>query len=164
VTRTVVIRPRFARALARLAPSVERERRRAVARTIAALATAVELPAVQDTEALMPPIARRPDGLTIAERHPSRQAARKQGWDPDHLPSVDYVIGATTRPRTDSPGDGGTGTGHKMTVRTNVTPHWTHQPYGPRSSLRRVQWVPLHWRGPEGAPISVHATRIRPKK
>ena len=109
-------------------------------------------------------LTRRPDGLTIAERHPSRQAARKQGWDPDHLPSVDYVIGSTTRPRRDALGDGALGGGHKMTVRTHVEPHWTHQPFGPRSSLRRVQWVPLHWRGPVDAPVSVHATRVGPKK
>ena len=109
-------------------------------------------------------LTRRPDGLTIAARHPSRQAARKQGWDPDHLPSVDYVIGSTTRPRREADGDGSLGGGHKMTVRTHVEPHWTHQPHGPRSSLRRVQWIPLHWRGPVDAPISVHATRIVPKK
>lgn len=36
-----------------------------------------------------------------------------------------------------------------------VRGHWTHQAYGPRHSLRRVQWVPPYVKGPAGAPLVV---------
>ena len=31
--------------------------------------------------------------------------------------------------------------------------HWTHQPYGPKRSLRRLQWVAPFIRGPQEAPF-----------
>lgn len=40
-----------------------------------------------------------------------------------------------------------------LTRRHVVRGHWTHQPYGPSQSLRRVQWVDSYVRGPEGAPL-----------
>jgi hypothetical protein len=108
-------------------------------------------------------LVKRPDGLEIAERHPSRQAARKQGLNPNHVPSVEFVIGAemtlgSPRPGVES-GEGSEG-GRSMNVRTIVSPHWTHQVCGTGRSERRLQWIATHWRGPEDAPVSVHATRV----
>jgi hypothetical protein len=108
----------------------------------------------------------RPEGLAITERHPSRQSARKQGQNPDHIPAVEFVIGSELSLGTrrsggeDDEEPGGVDSGRSMKVRTLVTPHWTHQVCGPRGSERRLQWIPTHWRGPGDAPISVHATRV----
>jgi hypothetical protein len=44
------------------------------------------------------------------------------------------------------------------TVQVMVRGHYTHQPYGPRSSLRKVIWKQPFWRGPEAALI-----QTRPK-
>ena len=44
-------------------------------------------------------------------------------------------------------------TGRRLTTRHVVRGHWTHQPYGPARSLRRLQWVAPFIRGPEGAPF-----------
>jgi len=108
-------------------------------------------------------IVAKPTGLTITERHPSRAAARKQGLDPDRIPSVEWVIGSEiklgARAERGEEGDGAT-TGRKLKVRTARSPHWTHQPYGPRSSRRRLQWIATHWMGPEDAPVSVHAMKL----
>jgi hypothetical protein len=108
-------------------------------------------------------IARKPDGLTVTERRPSRQSARKQRLDPDRISTLEYVIGAERRlgvPSEPSEGGGDEVTGRSMKVRTIVSPHWTHQPVGPQRSQRRLQWIASHWKGPEGAPVSVHATRV----
>lgn len=43
--------------------------------------------------------------------------------------------------------------GRTLTRRHVVRGHWTHQPYGPARSLRRVQWIESYIRGPEGAPL-----------
>ena len=40
-------------------------------------------------------------------------------------------------------------TGRRLTTRHVVRGHWTHQPYGPKRSLRRLQWVAPFIRGPE---------------
>jgi hypothetical protein len=106
-------------------------------------------------------IAQKPDGLTVTERHPSHQAARKQGLNPDHIPAVEYVIGSEialgpNREPRESTGSSGSA----MRVRTVVSPHWTHQVCGTRGSQRRLQWIASHWRGPDDAPISVHAVRV----
>jgi hypothetical protein len=111
---------------------------------------------------------KRPDGLQIEERHPSRQAARKRGLNPEHVPGVEFVIGSEItlgagRAR-DEQGEAGEGegaeNGRSLKVRTIVSPHWTHQVCGPRRSERRLQWITFHWRGREDAPVSVHATRV----
>jgi hypothetical protein len=113
-------------------------------------------------------LVRRPVGVAIVERHPSRQAARKQGLNPDHIPSVEYVIGSeivlgSPRP-ADECADSSEGA-RSMKVRTIVGPHWTHQVCGAGRSERRLQWIATHWRGPEDAPVSVHAVRVLgPKK
>lgn len=44
-------------------------------------------------------------------------------------------------------------TGRRLTTRHVVRGHWTHQPYGPKRSLRRLQWVAPFIRGPEGSPF-----------
>jgi hypothetical protein len=109
-------------------------------------------------------LVKRPEGLKIDERHPSRQAARKQGLNPNHVPSVEFVIGseiALGAPRShDDEQEGGVDGGRSMMVRTIVSPHWTHQVCGPGRSERRLQWIATHWRGPDDAPVSVHATRV----
>lgn len=110
-------------------------------------------------------IVSRPTGLAVIERHPSRKAARKQGLDPDRIPSVEWIIGSGLELRARSgpaheDGSAEDSSDRRLKVRTVVTPHWTHQPYGPRSSLRRLQWIATHWKGPEDAPVSVHATRV----
>lgn len=44
-------------------------------------------------------------------------------------------------------------TGRRLTTRHVVRGHWTHQPYGPKRSLRRLQWVAPFIRGPQEAPF-----------
>ncbi len=49
-----------------------------------------------------------------------------------------------------------TGAGKKggpQTVQTLVRGHHKKQPFGPRSTLRKVIWREPFWRGPEDAPI-----------
>ena len=110
----------------------------------------------------------RPEGLTVTERRRSAKAARKRGRR--YYPGVEYVIGSA-RPlwkREEGAEDAGSPAPHvpqegwTLSVRTRVRGHWTHQVCGPRNSLRRVQWIRPHWRSPEGAPISAHATRFDP--
>jgi hypothetical protein len=43
----------------------------------------------------------------------------------------------------------------EMTVQSLIRGHWKRQPYGPKLSLRRRQWIEPYWRGPEDAPIAV---------
>lgn len=40
--------------------------------------------------------------------------------------------------------------GQPLMVRTWVQGFWRHQPYGPKGSLRRLQWIQPYWRGPLG--------------
>jgi hypothetical protein len=35
----------------------------------------------------------------------------------------------------------------QLTVRILVSGHWRHQPYGPGSALRRLQWIEPYWKG-----------------
>jgi hypothetical protein len=44
--------------------------------------------------------------------------------------------------------------GGKWKVRAWVSPHFRMQPYGPNRSLRRLQLIEGHMKGPEGAPLS----------
>jgi hypothetical protein len=53
-------------------------------------------------------------------------------------------------------------TGAALNVQVMVAGHWRNVPYGPKSELRRVQWIEPHWRGPDDAPILVKATKVRP--
>lgn len=104
----------------------------------------------------------RPEGLDIREHRPSPKAMRKQGRK--HYPTVQYIIqaarglhppeatGATRGPRDE---------GWTMSVRTMVRGHWRQQAHGPHHSLRKVIWIRPTWRGPEDAPISIHATRLK---
>jgi hypothetical protein len=107
-------------------------------------------------------LSERPEGIVVTERRPSRRAARKQGLRADRLPEVEYVIGSDVvlgrRPSKDH--EHAAVAGRKLDVRTAVTAHWKHQACGPGYSLRRLQWIAPHWRGPEDAPVSVHATWI----
>ena len=41
----------------------------------------------------------------------------------------------------------------RLTTRHVVRGHWTHQPYGPKRQLRRLQWVAPFIRGPQEAPF-----------
>jgi len=43
--------------------------------------------------------------------------------------------------------------GRVLTRRHLVRGHWTHQPYGPGRSLRRLQWIDSYIRGPADAPL-----------
>ena len=45
-------------------------------------------------------------------------------------------------------------------VQSYVTPHRTHQPYGPRSSLRKIMWIEGYWRGPKDAPVLTRPRRF----
>ncbi len=47
------------------------------------------------------------------------------------------------------------GTGKRINVQSLVVGHWKNQPYGPKSSLRRRQFVEPYWRGPEDALIAL---------
>jgi hypothetical protein len=105
----------------------------------------------------------RPEGITVTERRPSAKAARKRGRK--YYPNVEYIIGATSPLRLNQPGESPPAgparepeEGWTMSVKTMVCGHWRKQPVGPRRSDRKLTWVRPHWRGPEDAPISVHAT------
>ncbi len=41
-----------------------------------------------------------------------------------------------------------------------VRGHWRNQPYGPKSSLRRRQWIQPHWKGPQDGPIPLRAHKL----
>jgi hypothetical protein len=43
----------------------------------------------------------------------------------------------------------------KVTTQFPVHGHWRWQPYGPKSSLRRRQWIEPYWKGPEDGVIPV---------
>lgn len=45
--------------------------------------------------------------------------------------------------------------GKSPSVQVLVIGHWKMQPYGPKSSLRKLIWREPFWRGPEDAPILV---------
>lgn len=97
------------------------------------------------------------DGLSVAERVPSVRANRKRGRK--YLPGVEYVIGSTSKALTQGSGTATRATNvaaNTIGVRTRVRGFWRSQPHGPGRSLRKVIWVRPHWRGPEGAPISIH--------
>jgi hypothetical protein len=108
----------------------------------------------------------QPQGIRVTERRPSAKAARKRGRK--YYPNVEYVIGTTSPVRVPDienvspagiarkPAEGWT-----MSVKTMVRGHWRQQPVGPGRLQRRPTLVRPHWRGPEDAPISVHATAFR---
>jgi len=48
-----------------------------------------------------------------------------------------------------------------LTHRVPVHGHFRWQPYGERSSLRRLQWIAAHWRGPESAGEKTEIERLR---
>lgn len=107
-----------------------------------------------------------PEGIRVTERRPSAKAARKRGRK--YYPNVEYVIGATSRVPSpearESPPAGPArepAEGWTMSVKTMVRGHWRQQPVGPGRLQRRTTLVRPHWRGPEDAPISVHATTLR---
>lgn len=43
--------------------------------------------------------------------------------------------------------------GRRYRHRWVVQGHWRDQPYGPDRALRRKQWIPVHIKGPGGAPL-----------
>lgn len=103
----------------------------------------------------------RPEGLDIREHRPSPKAMRKQGRK--HYPTVQYIIQAARDLHPPEPVTerGARDEGWTMSVRTMVRGHWRQQAHGPNHSLRKVIWIRPTWRGPEDAPISIHATRLK---
>lgn len=57
------------------------------------------------------------------------------------------------RPATHRAPRAGESSGRKLTTRHLVRGHWTHQPYGPGQSQRRLQWIEGYIRGPADAPL-----------
>ncbi len=51
--------------------------------------------------------------------------------------------------------EGRKGTSFKITTQTLVRGYWRWQPYGPKHSLRRRQFIEPYWKGPEGGVIPV---------
>lgn len=51
--------------------------------------------------------------------------------------------------------EGRSGKTFKVTTQFLVHGHWRWQPYGPKHSLRRRQWLEPFWKGPEGGVIPV---------
>jgi hypothetical protein len=104
---------------------------------------------------------KRPEGLDIREHRPSPKAMRKQGRK--HYPTVQYIIQAARDLHPPEPVTerGARDEGWTMSVRTMVRGHWRQQAHGPNHSLRKVMWIRPTWRGPEDAPISIHAARLR---
>jgi hypothetical protein len=45
--------------------------------------------------------------------------------------------------------------GAKLSVQVLVRGHWKNQPYGPKHTLRRRQWIEPYWKGDSEAPIPV---------
>ena len=54
-----------------------------------------------------------------------------------------------------------TGVGSSPKVRTLVMGHRKNQPCGPQGKDRKIIWVEPYWRGPDGAPIAIHAHKIK---
>lgn len=53
-------------------------------------------------------------------------------------------------------------TGGALNVQVMVAGHWRNVPHGPKSELRRVQWIEPYWKGPDDAPILVKSTVVGP--
>lgn len=105
-------------------------------------------------------LAERPEGLDVLEHRPSAKAKRKQGVK--NYSKVEYIIQPTRSAHTPAnTGNGSTGIGDKLEVRTLVRGHYRQQPHGPRKALRRTQWIAPFWRGPEDGPISIHPIAVR---
>ncbi len=111
-------------------------------------------------------LTQRPECITVTNRRPSPKAARKRGRR--YFPGVEYVIGSTASlwkgneenpvvneatPRT--PPEGWT-----LSVRTMVRGHWRRLAVRRGLAEGKVTWIRPHWRGPDDAPISAHATRL----
>lgn len=74
------------------------------------------------------------DGVTVIDLHPQRRRL-----------ITDEADGAGDSPR------------RRLTTRHVVRGHWTHQPHGPKQSLRRLQWIDDYIRGPQDAPLTTRA-------
>lgn len=92
---------------------------------------------------------------TVADRRRLDTATGGPVRDGDHpereVTHVDLrPLRQLTAPAEDAPDEGDTRTAkHRWVVRG----HWTHQPYGPGASQRRLQWRESYIKGPEGAPL-----------
>lgn len=76
------------------------------------------------------------DGVTVIDLHPQRRRL---------ITTPDDVDADSAGPR------------RRLTTRHVVRGHWTHQPHGPKQSLRRLQWVDDYIRGPHNAPLHTRA-------
>lgn len=111
----------------------------------------------------------KPDGCNVSAttRGPNaldnaRKRARKEGTSaPLALPSVEFVFGTTTRlysPEREP--NSTTAAGTKWRVRTMQRGGWAWRWYGPGKTLKRRVWIAPFPKGPPGAPLSIHATRL----
>ena len=65
---------------------------------------------------------------------------------------VRYLVGANFRLSPEYNAElSNSGRSWALKHRVRVMGHWRQQPWGPRGSLRRRQWIAPHWRGPDYA-------------
>ena len=84
-----------------------------------------------------------------------RRAAAKAGTDPAELGDV-LVVDLRRREARPTATD----TGRTVSVQFPVRPHWRQQPCGKDRAERRLVLLPLHWKGPEGAPVRPMVDRL----
>jgi hypothetical protein len=95
--------------------------------------------------------------LLVAERPELPRAERRRLARLDRDPSDLYVVRLR---RTSTRAHDDEGRAIDWSCRWFVRGHWTQQPYGPRASLRRAQWIPTYVKGPEDKPLRVEAARV----
>jgi hypothetical protein len=81
---------------------------------------------------------------------PVRRAYAREGRPEPEVTILD--LRRIYRPEQPDEGDGGQ-SGREYRFRWVVSGHWRDQPWGPRRSLRRQQWIPAYTKGPDGAPL-----------
>jgi hypothetical protein len=56
--------------------------------------------------------------------------------------------------------EGGRRTPGVISAQFLVRGHWRNQPHGPKSTLRRRQWIQPHWKGPQDGPIQLRTVKL----
>jgi hypothetical protein len=97
--------------------------------------------------------------LLVAEPPELDRGERRRLARLEAEPSQVHVVRlrrTVTPSRNEDPSDGLVEWSHRWLVRG----HWTQQPYGPKQSLRRAQWIHPYVKGPEDKPLKAEAARV----
>ena len=95
---------------------------------------------------------------TLVERRlaePDKHTARAYQRCQQPLPGVTIIDLRSAYAPDQREETGSDPAGRRYRHRWVVRGHWRYQPYGPEHSLRRKQWIPVHLKGPDGAPLLV---------